>query len=95
VPDRRYPRDRYAGFGGRAGETHQEQSRQGALARPSKDVAWAAVEAECDFSLGVTRNPAAGQAAAAIPDKAWRKAKRMKGAQVAVCDYAPPARSPP
>jgi hypothetical protein len=55
----------------------------------AKDIAWAAVQAGCDFSLGVTRNPAAWRAAAAIPDKAWRKAKRMKGAQVAVCDYAP------
>jgi hypothetical protein len=55
----------------------------------AKDIAWAAIEADCDFSLGVTRNPAAWRAAAAIPDRAWRKAKRMKGAQVAVCDYAP------
>src|SRR6266545_1753930 len=55
----------------------------------AKDIAQAAVEAGCDFSLGVTRNPAVWRAAAAIPAKAWRKAKRMKGAQVAVCDYAP------
>jgi hypothetical protein len=55
----------------------------------AKDIAQAAVEAGCDFSLGVTRNPAAWRAAAAIGDKQWRKAKRMKGAQVAVCDYAP------
>jgi hypothetical protein len=55
----------------------------------AKDIAWAAIEADCDFSLGVTRNPAAWRAAAAIPDRAWRKAKRMKSAQVAVCDYAP------
>jgi DDE family transposase len=53
------------------------------------DIACAAVEAGCDFSLGVTRNPAVWRAAAAIPEKAWRKAKRMKGAQVAVCGYAP------
>ncbi len=55
----------------------------------AKDIAWAAVEAGCDYSLGVTRNPAAWRAAAAIPEKAWRKAKPMKGAQVAVCDYTP------
>lgn len=55
----------------------------------AKDIAQAAVQAGCDFSLGVTRNPAAWRAAAAIPEQAWRKAKRMKGAQVAVCDYAP------
>ena len=55
----------------------------------AKDIAWAAVDVGCDFSLGVTRNPAVWRAAAAIPAEAWRKAKRMKGAQVAVCDYAP------
>jgi Transposase DDE domain group 1 len=55
----------------------------------AKDIAWAAIEAGCDFSLGVIRNPAVWRAAAAIPEKAWRKAKCMKGAQVAVCDYAP------
>jgi len=55
----------------------------------AKDIAWAAVAAGCDYSLGVTRNPAAWRAAAAIPDRAWCKAKRMKGAQVAVCDYTP------
>jgi hypothetical protein len=53
------------------------------------DIAWAAIGNGCDFSLGVTRNKAAWRAAAAIPDRAWRKAKRMKGAQVAVCGYAP------
>jgi hypothetical protein len=55
----------------------------------AKDIAWAAVQAGCDYSLGVTRNKAAWRAAAAIGDKTWRKAKRMKGAQVAVCDYTP------
>jgi hypothetical protein len=53
------------------------------------DIAWATVEAGCDFSLGVSRNKAAWRAAAEIRQRAWRKAKRMKGAQVAVCDYAP------
>ncbi|GAA4264233.1 IS1380 family transposase [Dactylosporangium darangshiense] len=55
----------------------------------AKDIAAAAVAAGCDFSLGVTRNPAVWRAVAAVPDTAWRKAKRMQGAQVAVCDYAP------
>jgi hypothetical protein len=55
----------------------------------AKDIAHAAVEADCDFSLGVTRNPAVWRAAMAIPQRAWRRAKRMKGAQVAVCGYAP------
>jgi Transposase DDE domain group 1 len=52
-------------------------------------IAWAAVAEGCDFSLGVTRNQAVWRALATIPDKAWRKAKRMRGAQVAVADYAP------
>src|SRR5437773_10712664 len=55
----------------------------------AKDIAWAAVNNGCDFSLGITRNPAAWRAAAAIGEKAWRTAKRMKGTQVAVCDYTP------
>src|SRR5947207_727688 len=41
------------------------------------------------FSLGITRNPAAWPAAAAIADDAWTGAVGMKGAQVAVCGYAP------
>jgi hypothetical protein len=55
----------------------------------AKDIAQAAVDNGCAFSLGATRNPAAWRAAAAIPERAWRKARRMKHAQVAVCDYAP------
>jgi hypothetical protein len=55
----------------------------------AKEIAWAAVEGGCDFSLGVTRNPAAWRAAAAVPADVWRPAKRMNGAQVAVADYAP------
>jgi hypothetical protein len=53
------------------------------------DIAWAAIKAGCDFSLGVTRNKAAWRAATAIDERAWTTAKRMKGAQVAVMDYAP------
>jgi len=44
----------------------------------AKDIAWAAVEAGCDFSLGVTRNPAAWRAAGAIPERAWRKARHRR-----------------
>src|SRR5436190_239309 len=55
----------------------------------AKDIAWAAVDNGCDFSLGITRNPAAWRAAAAIADDAWTEAVGMKGAQVAVADYAP------
>lgn len=55
----------------------------------AKDIAWAAVHNGCDFSLGITRNPAAWRAAAGIADDAWTKAVGMNGAQVAVADYAP------
>ena len=55
----------------------------------ARDIAWAAVDNECDFSLGITRNPAVWRAAAAIVADAWTEAVGMKGAQVAVCDYAP------
>jgi hypothetical protein len=55
----------------------------------AKDIAWAAVDNDCDFSLGITRNPAAWRAAAAIADDQWATAIGMKGAQVAVADYAP------
>src|SRR5262249_32205803 len=69
----------------------------GVVARPrvrgdvgyfAADIAWAAIDAGCDFSLGVTRNKAAWRAAA-IDERAWTKARRMRGAQVAVMDYAP------
>lgn len=53
------------------------------------DIARAAIEAGCDFSLGITRNPAVWRAVATIDEHCWARAKRMKGAQVAVCDYAP------
>jgi len=36
----------------------------------AKDIAWAALDNGCDFSLGVTRNPAAWRAAAVIADDA-------------------------
>jgi hypothetical protein len=55
----------------------------------AKDIARAAVTNGCDFSLGITRNPAAWRAAAAIGDDQWTPAIGMNGAQVAVCDYAP------
>jgi hypothetical protein len=55
----------------------------------AKEIAWAAVDNGCDFSLGVTRNAAAWRAAAAVADHEWTAAIGMKGAQVAVADYAP------
>ena len=53
------------------------------------DIAWAAVNNGCDFSLGVMRNKAVWRELSTITDNAWRKAKRMRGAQVAVMNYAP------
>lgn len=55
----------------------------------ASDIAWAAVNNGCDFSIGVMRNKAVWRALSTIPNDAWRKAKRMRGAQVAVMDYAP------
>ena len=53
------------------------------------EIAWAALDAGCEFSLGVVRNKAVWRAVAAIGESAWRAAKRMRGAQVAVMDYCP------
>src|SRR5256885_13622174 len=50
----------------------------------AKDIAWAAVTNGCDFSLGITRNPAAWRAAAAIADDAGTAAGRVGGAPGAV-----------
>jgi len=52
-------------------------------------VAEAVLAAGCDFSIGVTRNPAAWRAVTALAETAWVPARGMPGAQVAVCDYAP------
>lgn len=54
----------------------------GALAR-------AAVEAECDFSIGVRRGEAVWAAVSRVPAGAWTPATGMPGAEVAVADYAP------
>lgn len=55
----------------------------------TKDLAQAVVEAGCDFSIGANRNPATWRAAASVPEEAWDDATGMRGAQVAVADYAP------
>jgi hypothetical protein len=55
----------------------------------ASDIAWAAINNGCDFSLGVMRNKAVWRSLSTIPDDGWRRAKRMRGAQVAVMDYAP------
>lgn len=55
----------------------------------TKDLAHAVVGAGCDFSIGANRNPATWRAATTVPDDAWDEAIGMKGAQVAVADYAP------
>lgn len=52
-------------------------------------IAEAALAAGCDFSIGVTRNPAAWRAVAALPAAAWSPATGMRAADVAVCDYGP------
>jgi len=44
------------------------------------EIAWAALDNGCDFSLGVVRNKAVWGAAAAIGESVWRAAKRMRGA---------------
>lgn len=53
------------------------------------EIAWAALDEGCDFSFGVMRNQAVWRQLATIPATAWKPAKRMRGAQVAVMDYAP------
>ncbi len=55
----------------------------------TKELADAVVAAGCDFAIGANRNPATWRAAASVPDAAWVAADGMKGAQVAVADYAP------
>lgn len=55
----------------------------------TKDLAEAVVAAECDFAIGANRNPATWRAAASVPKQAWVDAIGMRGAQVAVVDYAP------
>lgn len=54
----------------------------GALART-------AVEAECDFAIGVRRGEAVWAALARVPAGAWTPAAGMPGAEVAIVDYAP------
>lgn len=55
----------------------------------SAKVADAAVEAGADFAIAAARNPAVRRAIGSIPKTAWRKAKGMRGAQVAAVAYAP------
>ena len=53
------------------------------------DLAWAALEAGCDYAIAAKRNKAAWRAYAAVPEQAWQPAKGMHGAFVAVLDYRP------
>jgi hypothetical protein len=53
------------------------------------EIARAAINNDCDFSLGVMRNKAVWRGLSTIPEHGWRRARRMRGAQVAVMDYAP------
>lgn len=55
----------------------------------SGELARAAVEAECDFSIGVRRGEAVWAAVSRVPAGAWTPAQGMPGAEVAVADYAP------
>jgi hypothetical protein len=55
----------------------------------TKDLADAIVAAGCDFAIGANRNPATWRAAAGVPEETWVDALGMKGAQIAVADYAP------
>ena len=52
-------------------------------------LARAAVELGCDFAIAAKRNPAAWRALSGVPDRDWRPARGMTGAQVAACDYTP------
>ncbi len=62
----------------RAGGVTARPRVRGDVGYFAKDIAWAAVDNDCDFSLGITRNPAAWRAAAAISDDAWTEAIGMK-----------------
>ena len=53
------------------------------------DLALAAVEAGCDFAIAAKRNKAAWRAYAGISEDQWQPATGMRGAFVAVVDYAP------
>lgn len=55
----------------------------------SAAVARAALANEADFAIAVPRNAAVRRAIRDIPKTAWRKAKGMRGAQVATAAYCP------
>jgi hypothetical protein len=55
----------------------------------SGPLAAAAVAAGADFAIAAKRNRAVWRSLEAIPRKAWRKARGMHGAQVAVSRYVP------
>jgi hypothetical protein len=55
----------------------------------SGELAQAALEAGADFAIAAKRNAAVWRSLDAIPEKAWRKARGMRGGEVAVCGYAP------
>lgn len=74
---------------GAAAPGHGRVRVRGDIGYFTKDLAQAVVEAGCDFAIGANRNPATWRAAAAVPEEAWNDTVGMKGAQVAVADYAP------
>jgi hypothetical protein len=55
----------------------------------SGPLAAAVVAAGADFAIAAKRNPAVWRSLEAIPRKAWRKARGMRGAQVATSGYVP------
>ena len=57
-------------------------------------IAEAAVELGCGFAIAVKRNNAVWRAGLSVAESAWRAAKNMAGAQVAVCGYIPPGWPP-
>lgn len=52
-------------------------------------LAVAAVQAECDFAIGVRRGKPVWAAVHRVPAQEWEPAAGMAGAQVAVADYVP------
>lgn len=55
----------------------------------SGQLARAAVDAECDFAIGIKRGKPVWLALARVPADAWAPAEGMAGTEVAVADYVP------
>ena len=55
----------------------------------SSELAYTALDAGADFAIAAKRTRPAWRSLEAIPDKAWRRARGMRGASVAVSAYLP------